>query len=135
MKLCRRIKSLSATTFLMMVLDHNMLIQTLFVNNTFKMVKRTRIFSQVGTEEFDREIVKNISNMIQFNRSEKTGSEISCVYLCGFPPEYREKMPLIREDLGTDAAVFPVISNEITMPGGQQPNDWVYNLGSMFFTK
>ena len=44
-------------------------------------------------------------------------------------------MPLIREDLGTDAAVFPVISNEITMPGGQQPNDWVYNLGSMFFTK
>lgn len=135
MKLCRRIKSLSSTTFLMMVLDHNMLIQTLFVNNTFKMVKRTRIFSQVGTEEFDREIIKNISNMIQFNRSEKTGSEISCVYLCGFPPEYREKMPLIREDLGTDAAVFPVISNEITMPGGQQPNDWVYNLGSMFFTK
>lgn len=135
MKLCRKIKSLSSTTFLMMMLDKNMLIQTLFVNNVFRMVKRTRMFSQIGTEEFDREIEKNISNMIQFNRSEKTGSEISCVYLCGLPSEYQERILQYRDAVGTDVAVFPVISNEIVLPGAAQPTDWVYNLGSMYFTK
>lgn len=134
MKLCRKIKALSGTTFTLMNMDRNMLIQTLFVNNTFKMVKRSRILSQIGTEEFDREIAKNIMNMIQFNRSEKTGSDIGCAYLCGFPEEQRQFFIQYREALGVDVTSFPVVSNEIVMPVGMQPTDWVYNLGSMFYT-
>jgi Tfp pilus assembly PilM family ATPase len=135
MKLCRKIKSVSDTTFSMMVLDNNILVQTLFVNGIFKMVRRNRLLSQRGTEEFDKEVEKNISNMIQFNRSEKTGSEIGCFYLCGFPEEIKQKFIKYREDTGVDVAAFPVISNEILMAGAEQPTDWVYNLGTMFYTK
>lgn len=135
MKLMKHLKSNAGRTYALMVLDHNSLVQFLFVDNEFIMTRRSRILSDLGTTAFDDELFKNINTMIQFNKSQRTGRDITDIFLCGMPPAIQKKFPQYTDAFGVQVASFPQITNEITLPQGIDPTYWVYNLGCMYFTK
>lgn len=120
---CARI---SKQTCIMTVFDASTLYTVLFVDGGFRFFNHTRLFQERGTLESSQEVARQISSIIQFNASEKTGREISHVYLGGLEKSEREgaaaadgtaNVPLaefIKTNLEVEAAEFPPF-DEITL--------------------
>lgn len=106
-------------TCIMSVFDSNTLCSVLFVDGAFRFFNQNRLFQERGTLESSREIAQQISSIIQFNASEKTGREISHVYFGGLEKSEREltvvsddevSEPLtefVKKNLDIEAAEFP----------------------------
>lgn len=77
-------KSLSERTYIVAVIDNSTVSQFLFTNGKYRFSNRTRVLNNRETPEMSDEIAKMISSLVQFNKSEKSGAEISDVYFCGF---------------------------------------------------
>lgn len=88
--LCSQIRLLQAhpalrgRTCIVQLLDGDNLVSTLIVNGSYVHSNRSRIFSEHGSPEFAMETARNISAMVQFNLSEKSGFAITDVYMGGF---------------------------------------------------
>lgn len=70
-------------TAIVAVLDGNILSLTLFVNGRYRFNNRTRLIDERGFPGSVDEIAGLLSSMIQFNRSERSGFDISDIYFCG----------------------------------------------------
>jgi Tfp pilus assembly PilM family ATPase len=131
-KIGTRLSSLQNKTFAILTLDKTTLMQSLFSNNDFLMTRRSRILAEPSDPGFEREIGQNINSLIQFNKSEQTGSDITHMYLCGFPEETATLFPKYSENFGIQVRAFPdYLPTELTMPEGKNPADFVVLLGSM----
>ncbi len=120
---CERI---GKKTCIMAVFDASTLYTVLFVDGAFRFFNHTRLFQERGTLESSQEVVRQISSIIQFNASEKTGREISHIYLGGLEKSEREATAaadgavsaplseLIKTNLEVEAAEFPPF-DEITL--------------------
>jgi Tfp pilus assembly PilM family ATPase len=86
-KLVRALPSLGRETFIMLVLDGNMLGASLYVEGEFRFANRARLFAERGSKALEAEIERTVSTLIQFNQSEKSGATISHLYLCGLTRE------------------------------------------------
>lgn len=77
------IKIYRSKTFVITIIDKNTAAQAFFVNGQYSFYKRFRIVSERGSEDFFNEIGRSLSSMVQFNKSEKTGYDITDMYFCG----------------------------------------------------
>ncbi len=131
-KLVKHLKSLQDKTFTVFILDKNMLMQCLFSKNDFVMTRRSRILADISDPGFEREIGQNINSIIQFNKSEQTGSDITDLFFCGFPPEAVQLLPRFAENFGVTTRTFPdFLPTELTIPQGMLPANYIILLGSM----
>lgn len=131
-KLMKHFKSLQDKTFAVFILDKTMLIECLFSNNDFVMTRRSRIFALPGEDNFRREIGQHINSIIQFNKSEQTGSDITDIFLCGFPDKGAGLIEQYSQNFGINAAAFPEFTAaELTIPEGFDPSAAVELLGGM----
>ena len=76
--------AIKGRTCIVQLLDGDNLVSTLMVNGSYVHSNRSRIFSEHGSPEFAMETARNISAMVQFNLSEKSGFAITDVYMGGF---------------------------------------------------
>ncbi len=131
-KLMLWLKSMQNKTFTVFILDGNMLMQSLFSGNDFIMTRRSRILADPADPGFEREIGQNINSIIQFNKSEQTGADITDMFFCGFPPEALPILPRFAENFGVTTRAFPdYLPTELTIPQGMLPADFIVLLGSM----
>lgn len=75
---------LSERTFVISVIDRNSVSNFLFIKGEYRFSNRTRLMSNRDTPELLDEIARMISSLVQFNKSEKSGEDITNVYFCGF---------------------------------------------------
>ncbi len=80
-------KELSRSTYVVANLDGNNLSNTLFVNGDYNYSSRSRLLEEVGSEDSSDELYRIFSSLIQFNKSQKTGFDITDVYFTGDIPE------------------------------------------------
>ena len=109
-----------------------MLMQCLFSNDNFVMTRRSRILADPTDEGFEREVGQNINSIIQFNKSEQTGSDITDVYLSGFPEDAVQIFPHFAENFSVNVRAFPeFLPTELTVPLEMNPSEYTVLLGSM----
>lgn len=131
-KLMKRFKSLQGKTYAVFILDKNMLMQCLFSNDNFVMTRRSRILAEPEDPGFEREIDQNINSIIQFNKSEQTGSDITEFYLSGFPDAAVPLFPRFEENFHVQVRTFPEYTPaEITLPENMRPAEYCILLGSL----
>ena len=131
-KLMKRFKSLQGKTYAVFILDKNMLMQCLFSNDNFVMTRRSRILAEPEDPGFEREIGQNINSIIQFNKSEQTGSDITEFYLSGFPDATVPLFPRFEENFHVQVRTFPEYTPaEITLPENMRPAEYCILLGSL----
>lgn len=83
-KLARFCSGLRERSYILSVINGNMLSQMLFINGEYRFSNRQRIIYNRDTPEFSDEVARMVSSLVQFNKSEKSGSEITDVFFCGF---------------------------------------------------
>lgn len=131
-KLMKRFKSLQGKTYAVFILDKNMLMQCLFSNDNFVMTRRSRILAEPEDPGFEREIGQNINSIIQFNKSEQTGSDITEFYLSGFPDAAVPLFPRFEENFHVQVRTFPEYTPaEITLPENMRLAEYCILLGSL----
>ena len=131
-KMMKRLKSLQGKTYAVFILDKNMLMQCLFSNDNFVMTRRSRILADPTDEGFEREVGQNINSIIQFNKSEQTGSDITDVYLSGFPEDAVQIFPHFADNFGVNVRAFPeFLPTELAVPLEMNPSEYAVLLGSM----
>lgn len=131
-KLMKRFKSLQGKTYAVFILDKNMLMQCLFSNDNFVMTRRSRILAEPEDPGFEREIGQNINSIIQFNKSEQTGSDITEFYLSGFPDAAVPLFPRFEKNFHVQVRTFPEYTPaEITLPENMRPAEYCILLGSL----
>lgn len=132
--LVRRIDPLNAQTCIVAVFDGSAMMQILFVDGCYRFSKRIRLLSDPGSEELFSELARSMSNMIQFNKSEKTQSNISNIYFCGFAGESPTFYARLSEALGTSVSTFPA-SGVVQMNGSARLSDYLYPIGNLILAK
>ena len=131
-KLMKSMKSLTDKTFAVAILENNTLIECLFSNNDFVTTRRSRIFSTPEEDTFQREIGQHINSLIQFQKAEQTGAEITEFFLCGFPDNAAGLTGYYSENFGIKVADFPVYQpGDITAPEGFNPSHYIELLGAV----
>lgn len=99
MKLARFSKSLSEKTYTLMYIDGNTVSQFLFVSGEYRFSKRQRMLYNRGTPELADEVLRMISTLLQFKKSEHIAEELTDIYLCGFSDEEINSVGLMYENL------------------------------------
>ncbi|MDO5559483.1 MAG: pilus assembly protein PilM [Oscillospiraceae bacterium] len=117
-------------TYIAAVFDKNIVVLVLFVNGKFRFSRRIRIVSEINSEEMFDELVKILSNMIQFNKSEKTNSDITDIYMCGFLSQENQIYKQLSDSLDVKVSAFPRIGN-VLMPEGFHEGDFMYPAGNL----
>lgn len=131
-KLMKSFRSLTDKTFALAILDKNTLIECLFSNNDFVTTRRSRIFSTPEEDTFQREIGQHINSLIQFQKAEQTGAEITDFFLCGFPDNASGLADFYSQSFGIKVASFPdYLPGDITAPEGFVPSKYIELLGAV----
>lgn len=131
-KLMKSMKSLTDKTFALAILDKNTLIECLFSNNDFVTTRRSRIFSTPEEDTFQREIGQHINSLIQFQKAEQTGAEITEFFLCNFPDNAAGLTEYYSQSFGIKVAAFPDYQpGDITAPEGFNPSQYMELLGAV----
>lgn len=99
MRMAAACGELKGSSFILAVLDRNVVSQFMFIDGEYRFSKRQRLFSERETPEFAEEIARMISSLIQFKKSENIASEISGVYLCGATAQEINSVSLMYGDL------------------------------------
>lgn len=76
-------------TYILLTMDGNNLTASLYLDGNYKLSNRSRILAERGSEGMSDEVERVVSNLIQFNTSEKTDKVISEIYVCGFRDDER----------------------------------------------
>ena len=88
--------------------DGNNLTSILFIDNNYTLTDRSRIFSIKGTPEFDNDVIRSISHLVQFSTSSQKSAPISDVYVMGLEKENSATLfERIQDTLTLQAQTFP----------------------------
>lgn len=82
-KLVRLLKETREGTFILLAMDGAGMDASLFVNGSFRFSNSLRLLAARGTPESVTEISRQVSSIIQFNTSERSGQNVSHVYVAG----------------------------------------------------
>lgn len=124
--LVKRIKLLSDKTFILAVMDGNTISTTLFVNGKYSFSNRSRIVAERGSSEIIEEIMRKISSIVQFNKSEKTGFEITDCFFGGLSFSEINMCEFLSSALMMNIAVFPDFP-EINILHNKNQNDVIFH--------
>ncbi len=109
-------KALSRKTYVIANLDGNNLSNTLFVNGDYNYSSRSRLLEEVGCEDSVSEMYRILSSLIQFNKSQKTGFDITDIFFTGDIPETASALCMeLSAALGVSVLEMPV-PESVKMP-------------------
>ncbi|MDO4545642.1 MAG: hypothetical protein Q4C25_05745 [Bacillota bacterium] len=119
-------------TFITLLLDGSTLAANLYVTGLFKISNRIRLLSERGSEGLSDEISRVVSNLIQFNETEKNGEAVSKIYLFGSTPDESFLLTDIRETFGMDPITLKVNTGIVeTDLGDFVLDDYTYAVGNL----
>ena len=141
-RLAKGIKALKEKTYIIAVTDKNTISLTLFINGQYRFSNRSRFVSERNSDELMDELTRVLSSMVQFNKSEKSGFDITNVYCCGLTDTEEKMCPIVTISLGITTTVFPAyneaaINVKTYAVAGETvhqlaPDDCIYTLGNLF---
>lgn len=111
--LISKVGTLLNDTFVISILDKNNMSNLLFVNGIYSYSNRTRLVEQRGSEACAQEISNILSSLIQFNKSEKNGTDIESIYFCGINENEDELFNTLARDLERNVSEFKTQDNII----------------------
>lgn len=115
-KLVHTLPQLAKETFIMLVLDGNVLGSSLYISGKFRFANRTRLFAERGTPALAEEIERTVSTMLQFHLSQKSGVSVSHLYLCGMQPQEASIHPQICRAFGLKQGDFSALGTMLRVP-------------------
>ena len=121
----------SDRTFVISVIDRNNVSQFLFIKGEYRFSNRTRVMWNRDTPELADEMARMVSSLVQFNKSEKSGEDITNVYFCGFSDEEINSASLNFDNI--EFSALPEMKS-ISCPGAKSygwTSDCVFNLGNL----
>jgi len=131
-KLIEHMRATEGRTFLMMTMDGNNLDTVLYDKGIFKVLNRTRLINERGSEGMTQEVARVISTMIQFNVAENSENNVEFIYMCGFRQdeeaikEYISGMYSLRlRDLRNDAEMIESGDQTFVL------DDYLYAVGNL----
>ncbi|MCQ2487991.1 MAG: pilus assembly protein PilM [Clostridia bacterium] len=125
----------SQDTEIVVNLDSINLTSVLYIDGKYSFASRSRILEQRGTEGSRMEIVRALSSLIQFARSENSQKPVKAVYICGMTEAEADLCPKISAMLGCPVSTLPACDN-ITCTKDKNKAaflmaDYTYALGNM----
>ncbi len=133
-KYMRMMRVLNEKSYIVSVVDKNAISLYLFTGNVYYYSVKGRLLSEKGTLDFYQEISSQISSIIQFNKSQRNGFEISDVFLCGLESSYAAECAAFISDLGINTAPVFIFNNIIERKKGSSSvsaSDYLYNIGGL----
>lgn len=131
-KLVRNLPALREQTFIIMVLDGNVLGAAVFVKGQFRFANRSRLLAERGSEGLQAEVERAVSTLIQFNQSQKSGEAVTHLYLAGLRPQERELQAEVCRAFGLRVGQLSQGGCEIDAPDGFDMADYAYAAGNLF---
>ncbi len=109
-------KKLSRKTYVIANLDGNNLSNTLFVDGDYNYSSRSRLLEEVGSEDSADEMYRIFSSLVQFNKSQKTGFDITDVFFTGDIPQNVSALSSeLSSALGVNVSEMPALDS-VTLP-------------------
>jgi Tfp pilus assembly PilM family ATPase len=131
-KLMRNFSSLKNSTYLLAVIDGNMLSPVLFADGYFCFSNRSRLMEERGTSANINEMANIISSFIQFNKAQKNKFDISDVYFCGTNKLENSMCKSISDILGINAGILNECPEIITSYAENfTVSEYIYPVGNL----
>jgi len=116
-------------------LDPTSLTSVLYIDGKYSFASRSRLIEARGSEASRMEIVRALSSLIQFARSENSQKPVKAVYVCGMVESEADLCPKISAMLGCPVSTLPACDN-ITCTKDRNKAaflmaDYTYALGNM----
>lgn len=118
-------------TFVISILDKNNMSNLLFVNGIYSYSNRIRLVEQRGSAECYQEISNNLSSLIQFNKSEKNGTDIESFYFCGTNENESGLFDVLTHDLERNVSEFKTQDNIIFRDNKSSVAEYFYAIGNL----
>lgn len=120
---------------IVVVLDNTSLTSVLYIDGKYSFASRSRLLEQRATEASRMEIVRALSSLIQFARSENSQKPVEAVYICGMVEGENDLCPKLQAMLGCPVGTLPACDN-ITCTKDKEKAavlmaDFTYPLGNM----
>ena len=127
--------SLKKATYILSVLDGNYMLSVLFVNGTYYYQRRTRLIAQRAMSKSYEEIADEISAILQFNKAQQTGSEVTACYFSGLWDNELSLLNSVSTLTGISANLLPrgkriVLTNKVSV-SGFDPRDYLIAIGNL----
>lgn len=118
-------------TFVISILDKNNMSNLLFVNGVYSYSNRTRLVEHRGSDACASEISNILSSLIQFNKSEKNGTEIENFYFCGVNENENGLFETLTRDLERNVSEFKTQDNIIFRDKKFSAAEHFYAIGNL----
>lgn len=102
-KLVRLLKETRGETFILLTMDGAGMDASLFVGGSFRFANSVRLLAERGTPESVAEISRQVSSIIQFNASERSGQNIAHVYAAGLRTDEDRLLSALEGTYGIEA--------------------------------
>lgn len=131
-KLMRHFSELSKSTYLLAVIDGNVLSPALFADGIFSFANHSRLMEERGSEEIINEIARIISSFIQFSKAQKNKFDITDVYFCGMNSYEIKMCSEISNLLGINVKILPECTEIISADSDKfKISEYVYAAGNL----
>ena len=107
MRLIRRIPPLLEGDYVIVALNGNDMVSTLYLDGFYGFIERVKLLERRGTPASAVEISRAIGHLTQFYASQRLGGRLSAVYICGFEGEETEYCPDMELSLGINVSELP----------------------------
>lgn len=132
-KLTYCMPELKDKTYAVSIIDGNDVSSSLFVKNKLVFTNRSRLFSERGSVAFVKELTTNITQLMQFNKSQYKDTDIDIVYFCGLD-EYEETIVYDVVKITLDVRADRFVNTRQVMCSLLKPfplHQYVYAVGSL----
>lgn len=107
-KLTQEMSCLQDRSYILVILDGNNMTSLMFEHNHYVLSSRARLFANRGTTSYVAEIGGNISQMLQFAKSQQHDEDIKYVYFAQLQEDELTLIPnYVKDNLSMEADVFP----------------------------
>ncbi len=129
--LISKVGTLLNNTFVISILDRNNISNLLFVNGVYSYSNRTRLVEPRGTDACVQEISGILSSLIQFNKSEKNGTDIESFYFCGVNESESGLFDVLSRELEKNVSEFKTQDNIIFRNRKSSVAEHFYAIGNL----
>lgn len=129
MRLCGAVPELRDKTYMMFMLDGNVLVQLLFVEGMYVFSQRHRLLEPRGSAGIIDEVVRRASYMLQFSKSQTRDRGVSQILLAGLTAGEDGLGKAIEQTTGIDTMLLPESPVKNSEPGFRLA-DYCYTAGS-----
>lgn len=131
LNLADRMEIFTDKTCILLLLDGNILEAMLFVQGQYRYSNRQRLLADRASPDMVGEIGQTVSNLIQFNTSERSGFAITQLYVCGAGAAEEDLAEQTGAMFGLQAGRFQPQGNKLLLPQGFVLEDYLFPAGNL----